>query len=138
MLQRVSNPLPHPADRSAVTLPLTCTPHLWTACCARARGSRQGCVCAPGETVRRRQPRGLGLRGPPSAGVTHTPDAHLFRQLGHLFILPWSQKEKRTVSTQGASVFPKPTQISSCLLLAHPAEGATNSSPRKPVSFWGR
>ena len=39
--------------------------------------------------------------GPPAAGITHTPDAHVFHQVSHLFILPWSEKEERPVNTQG-------------------------------------
>lgn len=33
--------------------------------------------------------------GPLSAGITHIPDAHVFHQVSHLFLLPWSQKEEK-------------------------------------------
>lgn len=46
---------------------------------------------------------------PPSAGITHTPDAQVFHQVSHLFILPWSQKEEREACEYSGrlSCFPK-------------------------------
>lgn len=97
-----------------------------------------------GKGVTERQAEDLSAQGftlkaqPPTRGSTHTPDTHVFHHVSHLFVLPWNQKEERPVSMQRAPVCPKPTHISSCLLLSQLADGAGNSSPRKPASFWAR
>ena len=71
--------------------------------------------------------------GRPAAGTTHPPDTHVLHQVSHLFILPWSQKEERPVSTEGAFVFLKPAQISACLWLAGLQELPTPARKTPPV-----